>query len=114
MDLGGCWILHRFCLPLDGVAGRAAQCGSLPEIHVHSQKVLQLLLQGNEIEEANRPTRLRVLKVDQDIEVTFGAGLPPEPRAVEVELLDGVGLAEAGERLAEPSLDRLDLSIGVS
>lgn len=38
------WILHRFCLPLDGVAGRAAQCGSLPEIHAHSQKVLQLLL----------------------------------------------------------------------
>jgi hypothetical protein len=38
------WILHRFCLLPDGVAGRAAQCGSLPEIHAHSQKVLQLLL----------------------------------------------------------------------
>lgn len=76
--------LHGLCLLPDLFTDCPLEGRPFAEVDWHIQKILELLLQGNEVEEAHLTARLRVLEVDEDVKIAVRIGLVPEPRPVKV------------------------------
>jgi hypothetical protein len=107
------WVrLHDLSLLPNLVAGRSAESAGLAEVDGQAEQVFEVVFETQEVEEADRPSGLGVLEIDEDVEVAVGLGGAANARSVDGEAVDGVFLAQPGKLTAKAPNEPVGLWAG--